>query len=175
MKILAFSTSGSSQSINKQLLDFVLTSFKEHEIDVANLNDYELTIYNSDKEIKDGLPAKTYEFQERIDNADLIIMAMAEHNGAYTVLFKNLFDWMTRIPKRQTFANKKMFLMSTSPGPMGGKISLDIAAKRFPFHGGQVLATFSLPSFSENFAAGEGITDPILKQELEKIIEQVKQ
>jgi len=175
MKILAFSTSGSSTSINKQLLLSVLDHFNSGDIELADLNDYEMTIYNSDKEIKDGIPAKAYEFQERIDQADLIIMAMAEHNGAYTVLFKNLFDWMTRIPKRQTFANKKMFLMSTSPGPMGGKISLDIAAKRFPFHGGNVLATFSLPSFQKNFKEGEGITDPTLKLELEKIIEMVKQ
>ena len=175
MKILAFSTSGSSTSINKQLLMSVLDHFNSGDIELVDLNDYEMTIYNSDKEIKDGIPAQAFEFQQKIDESDLIIMAMAEHNGAYTVLFKNLFDWMTRIPNRQTFPNKKMFLLSTSPGPMGGKISLDIAAKRFPFHGAQVLATFSLPSFSKNFNAEVGITDPILKQELEKIIEKVKQ
>lgn len=175
MNILAFSTSGSSTSINKQLLLNVLDHFKSSDIELVDLNDYELTIYNSDKEIKDGIPAKTYEFQNKIDQADLIIMAMAEHNGAYTVLFKNLFDWMTRIPERQTFPDKKMLLLSTSPGPMGGKVSLDIATKRFPYHGANVVATFSLPSFFQNFKEGEGITDPTLKQELEKIIEQVKQ
>lgn len=175
MKILAFSTSGSSTSINKQLLLSALDHFNSGDIELVDLNDYEMTIYNSDKEQKDGIPTKAIEFQNKIDEADLIIMAMAEHNGAYTVLFKNIFDWMTRIPNRKTFPDKKMFLLSTSPGPMGGKISLEIAAKRFPFHGANVIATFSLPSFSQNFKEGEGITDPALKLEFEKIIEQVKQ
>jgi chromate reductase, NAD(P)H dehydrogenase (quinone) len=175
MKILAFSTSGSSTSINKQLLLNVLNNFSSSDIELADLNDYELPIYNSDKEIKDGIPAKTYEFQERIDQADLIIMAMAEHNGAYTVLFKNLFDWMTRIPERKTFPDKKMFLVSTSPGPMGGKVSLDIAAKRFPYHGAQIVGTFSLPSYYQNFKEGEGIIDQGLKDELHKIVQIVKQ
>ena len=174
MKILAFSTSGSSTSINKQLLLSALDHFNSGEIEIVELNDYEMTIYNSDKKIKDGIPAKAFEFQNKIDEADLIIMAMAEHNGAYTVLFKNIFDWMTRIPERQTFPNKKMFLMSTSPGPMGGKISLDIAAKRFPYHGANVLATYSLPSFYQNFKDGEGIINTELREELHKKIELVK-
>ena len=174
MKILAFSTSGSSTSINKQILLSVLDHFNSGDIELVDLNDYEMTIYNSDKEIKDGIPAKAFEFQNKIDEADLIIMAMAEHNGAYTVLFKNIFDWMTRIPERQTFPNKKMFLLSTSPGPMGGKISLDIAAKRFPYHGANVLATFSLPSFYQNFKDGEGIINSELREELHKKIELVK-
>lgn len=174
MNILAFSTSGSSTSINKQLLLNVLDHFNSGDIELVDLNDYEMTIYNSDKEQKDGIPAKAIEFQNKIDGADLIIMAMAEHNGAYTVLFKNIFDWMTRIPERQTFPNKKMFLMSTSPGPMGGKISLDIAAKRFPYHGANVIATFSLPSFYQNFKEGEGVINPELREELHKMIELVK-
>jgi len=174
MNILAFSTSGSSTSINKQLLLSVLDHFHSGDIELVDLNDYELTIYNSDKEQRDGIPAKAIEFQDKIDGADLIIMAMAEHNGAYTVLFKNLFDWMTRIPDRKTFPDKKMFLMSTSPGPMGGKVSLDIAAKRFLYHGANVLATFSLPSFYQNFKEGEGIINPELREELHKKLELIK-
>jgi len=174
MKILAFSTSGSSTSINKQLLLNVLDHFNSGDIELADLNDYDLPIYTADKEVNNGIPEKVYEFQNKIDEADLIIMAMAEHNGAYTVLFKNLFDWMTRIPERKTFPDKKMFLLSTSPGPMGGKISLDIAAKRFPYHGANILATFSLPSFYQNFKEGEGITDQALRDELHKIIQLVK-
>ncbi len=174
MKILAFSTSGSSTSINKQLLINVLDHFNSGDIVLVDLNEYEMTIYNSDKELKDGIPDKAFEFQNKIDEADLIIMAMAEHNGAYTTLFKNLFDWMTRIPERKTFPDKKMLLVSTSPGPMGGKVSLEIAAKRFPYHGANVIGTFSLPSFYQNFKEGEGIVDPTLREELHKIIQLVK-
>jgi NAD(P)H-dependent FMN reductase len=102
------------------------------------------------------------------------MIAASEYSGAYTTLFKNLFDWMTRIPERKTFPDKKMVLVSTSPGPMGGKVSLEIAAKRFPYHGANVIGTFSLPSFYQNFKEEDGIIDPTLREELHKLIELVK-
>jgi len=42
-------------------------------------------------------------------------------------------------------------LMSTSPGGRGGAGVLEAASKRFPFHGGNVVDTFSLPFFNDNF------------------------
>ena len=174
MRILAFSSSGSSTSINRQLVAEALTHFRGHDIDFVNLIDYDMTIYNKDKELSQGIPEKAMEFATRIDRADLIIISMAEHNGAYTALFKNLFDWVSRIPGRKAFAGKKMFLLGTSPGALGASIVLGIAAARFPRNGGHVVETFSLPSFEENFKPGKGITDPEKRRELLEKIDKVK-
>ena len=56
-----------------------------------------------------------------------------------------------------------MLLLSTSPGGRGAKTVLEIAVESFNRRGGQVIASFSLPSFSQNFRPGEGITDSALR------------
>ena len=54
--------------------------------------------------------------------------------------------------------------MATSPGRRGGASVLEIAAKRFPFNGGKVVANFSLPSFKENFSEDKGIVNEALSE-----------
>ena len=44
-----------------------------------------------------------------------------------------------------------MLLLATSPGTRGGKSVLEIAKSRFPYMGGNIIDTFSLPLFSDNF------------------------
>lgn len=175
MNILAFSTSASSVSINKKLVKEVLKHFESAVVDFPDMSEYDLTVFNTDKEVREGIPDKVYEFASRIDQADLIIMSMAEHNGAYTAVFKNLLDWTSRIPGRSVFNNRKIFLLATSTGTRGGSTVLGIAAGRFPFNGGKVIETFSLPSFDENFNEAKGILDEDKKQELMTKIQKVKQ
>ncbi|HRQ28735.1 MAG TPA: NAD(P)H-dependent oxidoreductase [Saprospiraceae bacterium] len=157
MNILAFSTSASSVSINKKLVKEVLKHFEGASVDFPDMSEYDLTIFTTDKEKRDGIPEKVFEFASRIDQADLIILSLAEHNGAYTAIFKNLLDWTSRIPGRSVFNNRKIFLLATSTGPRGGSTVLGIASSRFPFNGGEVVETFSLPSFNENFDDEKGI------------------
>ena len=64
-----------------------------------------------------------------------------------------------------------MFLLATSPGPRGGSTVLEIAKNRFPFQGGIVLNSFSLPNFNTNFDAEKGILNGALKNELNEIIQ----
>ena len=64
--------------------------------------------------------------------------------------------------------------MATSPGARGGSSVLDIATKRFPFQGGIVKGTFSLPTFYENFDAVHGIINPEFKNQLEEIINSIE-
>lgn len=59
-----------------------------------------------------------------------------------------------------------MLLMATSTGGRGGTTVLDIAKGRFPFMGGNVVATFSLPNFEDTFSDG-GITDEVFEEGLQ--------
>jgi hypothetical protein len=63
------------------------------------------------------------------------------------------------------FENKKVILLSTAPGQRGGKGVLDAALIRFPIHGAQILMSFSLPKFAENFDEINGIVNEELRQE----------
>jgi NAD(P)H-dependent FMN reductase len=174
MKILAFAGSNSSTSINKKLVVHTASYFLEDEVKILDLNDYEMPLYSADREKRDGIPALTRDFAEKIDESDFLIISLAEHNGNYSVAFKNVFDWVSRLKERPVFGNKPMLLMATSNGGRGGASVLDIAKKRMPFSGGNVLETFSLPSFGKNFNILSGITNEELKKELETKIQSIK-
>jgi len=157
LKILAFGGSNSRHSINKKLATFVARLFTNAEVNVVDLNDFEMPIFSVDRESQ--FPPEALRFAELIDQADLIVMSLAENNGSYSVAFKNIFDWVSRIPNRTVFNNKNILLLATSPGARGGMTVLETAQKRFPFNGGVVVGSMSLPSFQQNFKDEVGITN----------------
>jgi len=172
-KIIAFGASSSRNSINKQLATFAANQFKNTEVEILDLNDYEMPLFSVDREKENGIHNLAQQFYDKIGSADFIIISFAEHNGAYSSAFKNLLDWASRI-NAKTFQEKPMLLMATSPGARGGSSVLDIATKRFPFQGGIVKGTFSLPTFYENFDAVHGIINSEFKNQLEEIINSIE-
>ncbi len=166
--IIAFAGSNSRTSINKQLAIYVASLVEGVEVIVLDLNNFELPIYGIDYENTYGIPENAKQFLEQIKNADGIVLSLAEHNGAYTSVFKNLFDWMSVIDGK-LWSNKPMLLMATSPGERGGRFVLEIAKARFVYMGGNIVSEFSLPSFDENFA-NNTITSLELKNTLKEAI-----
>lgn len=166
-KIIAFAGSNSKQSINKQLASFTANQVKNVEVIILDLNKFELPLYGIDYENENGIPDNAQKFLNLIKSSDGIILSLAEHNGAYSTVFKNLFDWMSRVDGK-LWSDKPMLLMATSPGGRGGATVLEIAKGRFPFMGGNIVADFSLPNFYDNFK-GE-ITDETLANMLTNAI-----
>lgn len=171
-KILAFGASNSQNSINKKLANYAANQFENVEIEVLDLNDFEMPIYSVDIEKTSGLPQLAHDFYNKITNADLLIISFAEYNGAYTSAFKNIFDWSSRV-NSQTFQQKPTLLMASATGPRGGATVLEIAKNRFPFQGAIVKGTFVLPSFNTNFQENEIVNDE-LKTELLSIIQKIE-
>ena len=153
-KIIAFAGSNSSTSINKQLAVYASNLINSVEVEVLDLNDYNLPIYGVDLENEKGIPQDAHRFLDKIKSTDGIVLSLAEHNGTYATVFKNLFDWMSRIDGK-LWSNKPMLLMATSPGARGGATALEIAKGRFQYMGGNIVGSFSLPSFGENFSDGK--------------------
>ncbi len=151
MKTLAFGASGSKTSINQILAKFTAQTF-EKEAEIVNIVDYSLPLYSIDFEKENGIPENAQLFFKKIQESELIVISLAEHNGSYTAIFKNLFDWLSRI-ELAFFKDKKLVLLSTAPGPRGGLSVLETAKERFPRHGAIILETFCLPKFHENFDA----------------------
>ena len=172
-KIIAFGASSSKTSINKQLATYAAHQFQNASVEVLDLNDYEMPIFSVDKETESGIPQLAHDFYTKLGTADLIVISFAEHNGAYSAAFKNIFDWTSRI-NAKTFQEKPMLLLATSPGARGGSSVLEIATKRFPFQGGIVKGSFSLPSFNDNFDAEKGITNEELKNQLLEIVNSIE-
>lgn len=167
-KIITFAGSNSKNSINKQLAKYTSGLLKNVEVTVLDLNDFELPVYGIDHENEVGIPENATDFLNLIQSSDGIVLSLAEHNGSYATVFKNIFDWMSRIDKN-VWADKPMLLMSTSPGGRGGATVLESAKSTFPHLGGNIVSSISVPSFYENFKEGKIVNDEI-ESEIKKVL-----
>ncbi|KAA3600983.1 MAG: NADPH-dependent oxidoreductase [Calditrichaeota bacterium] len=166
-KILAFGASSSQNSINKRLANFTANQIDDVEVLLLDLNDFEMPIYSIDKENENGIHELAQKFKQHILEADGIVISFAEHNGAYSAAFKNIYDWVSRIDAN-VWGNKPMFLLATSPGGRGGKGVLELAISRFSFGNKATIASFSLPSFYQNFSDESGVNDKDLLVEFKR-------
>lgn len=159
-KVIAFAGSNSKTSINKSLASYAANQLTDVEVEVLDLNDFELPMYGFDYESEHGIPNNAQSFLDKIKASNGIVLSLAEHNGAYASVFKNLFDWMSRIDGK-LWSDKPMLLMATSPGARGGATVLEVAKGRFPYMGGNIVSDYSLPSFLENFSEGRVVNEEL--------------
>lgn len=153
-KILAFAGSNSSTSINFQLINHIAGRIQGHEVKILKLTDYELPLYSADLEKERGIPINATIIKNLISENDGLVISVNEHNQNISAFFKNIIDWLSRLD-RNFLAGKKILLMSTSPGRRGGASALEYCKNIFPRFGGQVVQSFSLPSFKDNFQDGQ--------------------
>lgn len=151
MKVLAIAGSNSDTSINKMLVTYAASLISNAEVEIVDMNAFEMPIYKHQREVESGVPQGAKNFAEKIDASDILLVSLSEHNGTYSSAFKNVFDWTSRIKERAVWNEKPMLLMATAPGGRGGLGVLEAAEKRFPLHGGNIVETFSLPFFNDNF------------------------
>lgn len=168
-KLLVIGATTHRDSINVSLASYAAGQVPNAEIQILDLNEFEMPIYSQDREETDGIPEAAARFVDHVQSSDGVVISLAEHNGSYTAAFKNIFDWASR-HQQKVWSDKPMLVMATSPGGRGGATVLEAAAATFPHLGGNVVATFSLPSFYDNFEDGAGITDEDLKSRLAEAV-----
>lgn len=170
MKIIAFAGSPSKNSINKKLATYAAHLFENAEVEVLDLNDFQMPLFSVDIEKEIGQHELAKAFLAKMASADILVVSLAENNSNYSAAFKNVFDWCSRITVK-VFQEKPMLLMATSPGGRGGANVLEIAKNAFPRYGADIKATFSLPSFDVNFDVENGkISNPELDKQLKETI-----
>ena len=162
--ILAFAGSNSSTSINFQLVRFTTAQIAGHTTQVLNLANLPFPIYSEDHEKEHGFLNSLVELKKDILNADGIVISVNEHNGGLSAYFKILIDWLSRLD-RDFIRDKKVLLMSTSPGKRGAIGAHEAANKMLSRFGAEILGSFSLPSFYDNFDVEKGIIDVELSKQ----------
>ena len=95
--IIVFAGSNSKKSINKELATYASSLTENVAVEILDLNDFPLPVYGIDTETENGIPENAHTFFDKVQAADGIILSLAEHNGNFSVTFKNVFDWMSRI------------------------------------------------------------------------------
>lgn len=172
MKIIAFAATTSRRSINKKLVSYVAHMVTDADVEVLDLNDYELPLFSEDIEEELGKPQIVADFLSKLGSADALIVSFAEHNGMYSAAFKNLFDWCTRQAGRDVFQGKAMLLLATSSGERGAQSVLALANGHIPRFAGDVRASVSVPSFNDHFdLESNRITDKGINAQLTKAID----
>ncbi|EAR56762.1 hypothetical protein SKA34_04760 [Photobacterium sp. SKA34] len=150
MKLLAFSASNSQHSINRALVTYAASQSNSDDVEVLDLNDFEMAIYSIDRENNSGIPEQAKLLFDKIGQADAILISFAEYNGSFTSAYKNIFDWTSRIDQK-VFQNKPVLMLATSPGPGGAANVLDSAVTSAPYFAAEVVGSLSIPSFYQNF------------------------
>lgn len=170
MKVLAFAASSNRNSINQKLANYAANQITDAEVELLDINDYEMPIFNEDREKELGQPELIRSFFNKIGEADAVVISFAEHNGSYTAAYKNLFDWTSRIDQK-VFQNKPVIFLATSPGPGGASNVLAAAAGSAPYFAAEVKGTLSVPSFYDNFDMESNVlVNADLKQQLQNIV-----
>lgn len=167
--VLAFAGSNSSISINYKLAKYTSTLIGDTEVRLRDMSKYPFPMYSQDSEKEVGYSNSLVEFKNEISNAKGLIISVNEHNSYPSAYFKNVMDWLSRLDVK-FLADKKILLMATSNGGRGAIGALDVAEKMIARFQGTVVASFSLPKYSENFDEKKGITNAELaKVHAEKV------
>jgi len=171
MKIIAFGASTSKESINKLMASYAANLIDGAQVELLDLNDFEVPLFSQDKEAEIGQPQPAKDFLTKLESADAIVISFAEHNGSYTAAYKSLFDWCSRI-NQKVFQQKPAIFLSTSPGPGGAASVLASAVNSAPFFGADVKGSLSIPSFYENFdVVNHELIDQSIKMQLVDTVE----
>ncbi len=169
-KILCFAGSNSSVSINKKLITYTARLFENNVAEILDLTNYSLPVYSEDIEKNEGFPEDLKKLKSVLDTYDALVISVNEHNGSISVFFKNILDWLSRL-EYKFFQDKKILLLSTSPGKRGGATALEYTKNILPRYGAEVVGDFAFPSFQENFSVTDSkIVNPELKIAFQDVV-----
>lgn len=160
--LLAFAGSNSSTSINFRLVRYTVGLIHDRAVDCRDMAEVSIPMYSEDRERAAGFPDAIEDLYQALQKTEGLVLSVNEHNGNPSAFTKNLLDWLSR-KDRAFLEGVPILLMSTSPGKRGAQSSHGIIEGMLKRFGGQVTATFSLPSFKEHFGE-DGIAEPELRE-----------
>lgn len=84
-----------------------------------------IPLYDADEEAAHGIPPPVRLLQDRLAQADGLVIATPEYNNGIPGVVKNAIDWMSRPPAEigRVFAGKPVALIGASPGGFGTVLS----------------------------------------------------
>ena len=149
VKILALSGSTRTESLNKRLLAAVvaLADPEKMDIEVIDLRDFPLPLYDGDLEVTEGVPQNAMALKEKFLAADALLISTPEYNTSLPAVLKNAIDWISRpvdgVPWLAEIRGQVLGAMSASPGSTGGMQALGHLRQMFSNLGAYVVPGFT--------------------------------
>lgn len=125
-RLLALAGSLRRDSFNKRLVSWAAGLAREAgaEVELLDLTELALSLFNEDDEKADGMPAGARRLKDAMNAADGFLIAAPEYNGSITGALKNAIDWASRQAEGEamgaSFRGKVVALLAASPGGLGG-------------------------------------------------------
>ena len=125
-RIIAFAGSLRRDSFNRKLVRVAASGAADagSEIEVVDLADYPLAVFDQDLEEREGLPTHARALKDLFIAADGILISSPEYNGSISAALKNTLDWVSRPVDGEApmapFKGKVAGLVAASPGALGG-------------------------------------------------------
>lgn len=119
MRLLAFAGALRAASFNRRLVRIAAEALRgKAEIDLLDLREVAMPLYDGDLEETQGLPEGARAFKARIAAAQALVIATPEYNNSVPGTLKNAIDWASR-PPGNPFRGKVVLLLGASPGRFG--------------------------------------------------------
>ncbi|AMN50392.1 MULTISPECIES: NAD(P)H-dependent oxidoreductase [unclassified Psychrobacter] len=111
-------------SINRKFAEYMVSQFPD-SLTVTEVNIADLPLYNQDY---DDQTIESYDrVRKQIKNADAILIVTPEHNRTMPAALKNVIDIASRPHGDSAWTDKKVAVVTASPGTYGGRASgLDV-------------------------------------------------
>lgn len=180
LKVLAFAGSTRTDSYNKKLVREAAEKAQEMgaKVTVIDLRDFPMPLYDADLEAKEGMPESAKKLLRIMLEHDAMIIASPEYNASMPAVLKNAIDWTSRTedgkPSKAAYKNKKVAIMSATPGKRGGVRALSHLRLVIEDVGGVVVLTqVEVPKVYESTPEKEERKNSVLKQELQELLSSV--
>ncbi len=111
-------------SINRKFAEYIVSQIPEN-IEVEEVNIADLPLYNQDY---DGRDIASYtRVREQLKAADAVLIVTPEHNRTMPAALKSVIDIGSRPHGDSVWTDKKVAVVTASPGTYGGRASgLDV-------------------------------------------------
>ena len=123
VRILAFAGSLRTGSYNKKLVKLGQQAAIDAgcAVDIVDLRDFQMPIYDGDLETREGQPSSARELKKLMLKSDGLLLSCPEHNGAISAVLKNTIDWVSRPQPNEpsAFKGKTAALIGASMGTLG--------------------------------------------------------
>ena len=180
-KILAFSGSSRKDSWNRKVLEVAAQGARDAgaEVNVVNLDDFPMPIYNADWHAENGVPPAMRDLRALMMAANGLLIASPEYNTSITPLLKNTIDWLSQDVDGESgyapFTGKIGGLMGASNGAFGTIRALPHVSFMLSNLGVFMLPVVAVPTVAKSFDETGVMTNERTKHMLTQLGERLSQ